>query len=135
MIERDNKILMSQRLSHQSYPGYWEFPGGKIEENEADVDALKRELHEELGIEVITAHHWLQHEYAYPDYRVLLEVYKVSHFLYEPMGKEGQVLRWVTLKDIQELMILAGSRFIIEFLEMEKDPSLRSGSDGSPQKT
>jgi 8-oxo-dGTP diphosphatase len=117
IIERDNKILMSQRLPHQSYPGQWEFPGGKIEENELPLAALKRELHEELGIEVVRADHWLQHDYAYPDYRVLLEVYRVTDFLHEPVGKEGQMLCWAALSDISQLEILAGSQFIYNLLK------------------
>ena len=116
IIERNKMLLMSQRSLHQSYSGYWEFPGGKIEENESYFAALKRELREELGINVTEAVLFLQHTHAYPDYQVNLMVYRVTHFLHEPVSQEGQVLRWVSLADLEQLTLLAGSQFIVEKL-------------------
>ena len=52
----DGSFLLAQRPTGKEYAGYWEFPGGKVESGETPRDALVRELHEELGIEVTTAY-------------------------------------------------------------------------------
>jgi 8-oxo-dGTP diphosphatase len=51
LIVRDNQLLICQRTKHQPMPLKWEFPGGKIEHGEQPIDALRRELEEELGID------------------------------------------------------------------------------------
>jgi len=53
IIIHQNKILVAKRSSKMSLPGFWEFPGGKIENNESKEDCLKREIKEELGLEVL----------------------------------------------------------------------------------
>ena len=65
IIWRGKRFLASQRLSDKPLEGYWEFPGGKLEAGESPLDALKRELAEELGIGVRQAVFWksLDHEY------------------------------------------------------------------------
>jgi 8-oxo-dGTP diphosphatase len=52
IIYKDHKILLTRRKKTKSLGGFWEFPGGKVEEGESDKDALERELKEELNIEV-----------------------------------------------------------------------------------
>ena len=73
IIWRGKRFLASQRLSDKPLEGYWEFPGGKLEASESPVDALKRELAEELGIGVRQAVFWksLDHEYEERGFGVL----------------------------------------------------------------
>lgn len=52
VIERDNRFLVCQRPPHKRHGSLWEFPGGKLEEQESFLDATKRELLEELGLHV-----------------------------------------------------------------------------------
>ena len=78
LVMRDGKPLVAERPEGKPYSGYWEFPGGKVEDNEAGDVAIKRELHEELGIEVKHAERWLDHLHAYPDKTVYLELWRVS---------------------------------------------------------
>src|SRR6185436_14874848 len=73
----DGTFLLAQRPAGKVYAGYWEFPGGKIEPGEAALAGLKRELHEELGIEVEKAHPWLTRDYDYEHAAVRLRFFRV----------------------------------------------------------
>src|SRR5438309_11521546 len=72
VIERPGAFLLAQRPAGKPYPGYWEFPGGKIEPGEDARAALVRELREELGIEVREASPWITRVYEYTHARVRL---------------------------------------------------------------
>ncbi len=110
----DNKVLVAERPEGKPYSGYWEFPGGKIESLETSEDALRRELMEELGIGVKRMRHWFEHQHAYPDKIVLLDMWLVDEFIGEPCGKENQQLRWASLADILDLRLLEGNWPIID---------------------
>ena len=110
---RDGKLLVAERPEGKPYSGYWEFPGGKVEDNEAVEVAIKRELHEELGIEVKHAERWLEHLHAYPDKTVYLELWRITEFSGEPHGRENQVLRWVSYEEMLHLRLLDGNLAII----------------------
>jgi 8-oxo-dGTP diphosphatase len=114
IIRQHDRLLIALRPDNKPYSGFWEFPGGKVEEGELSLDALKRELHEELGIAVTTADHWFNHRYRYPDKTVFLEVWLVSDFSGEPHGKEGQQLSWVTFSELQTLRMLEGNWGVVD---------------------
>ncbi|MDH5544163.1 MAG: Nudix family hydrolase [Gammaproteobacteria bacterium] len=92
--ERGN-IFIAKRPADKHQGGLWEFPGGKREADETPLDALKRELHEEIGIDVIDARPLIQINHDYPDKSVLLDTWKVTEFSGEAHGKEGQETSWV----------------------------------------
>ena len=95
VIERqDGTFLLAQRPAGKPYPGYWEFPGGKIEAGEDPRGALVRELREELGIEVREATPWITRVYAYTHATVRLHFYRVSAWDNEPQPLEDQAIRW-----------------------------------------
>jgi len=90
----DGRVLLAERPAGKPWAGYWEFPGGKIEPGEDVRAALKRELHEELGIELDAADPWLTQVYAYPEKTVRLHFLRVHRWHGEPHGREGQRLSW-----------------------------------------
>ncbi len=94
ILREDGGFLLGQRPAGKVYAGYWEFPGGKIEPGEAPLAALKRELHEELGIEVERAHPWLTREYDYAHAAVRLHFFRVVRWSGEPHGRENQGFAW-----------------------------------------
>jgi len=94
VIECDGKILLSRRLGSAHQGGKWEFPGGKLEPGESVVQALIRELQEELGITPTDYCPLIRVCHEYPDLGVLLDVWKVSQFSGEAYGREGQVIQW-----------------------------------------
>jgi 8-oxo-dGTP diphosphatase len=95
IIRPDGRALMAERPAGKPSAGYWEFPGGKFEPGESPVEALARELHEELGVELDTAHPWITRQYTYPYATVRLHIYRVPRWHGEPHAREQQRLAWV----------------------------------------
>lgn len=95
IIWRDGQILLSKRHAQSHQGGLWEFPGGKLEPGESPEVCLRRELHEEVGIDVRDALPVCQIPWDYGDKRVRLWVFEVLSFVGQPEGKEGQQLQWV----------------------------------------
>ena len=77
VIQRDGKFLLTSRPEGKVYAGYWEFPGGKLEAGETVEQALRRELHEELGIRIGAALPWKTGLVDYAHARVRLHFCKV----------------------------------------------------------
>jgi 8-oxo-dGTP diphosphatase len=98
VIERaDGAFLLAQRPAGKVYAGWWEFPGGKVDDGETTVLALSRELHEELGIEVQLAYPWITRAFVYPHATVRLNFFRVVEWIGEPQPKEEQAIRWQRL--------------------------------------
>jgi 8-oxo-dGTP diphosphatase len=94
ILRRDGSFLIARRPAGKVYAGYWEFPGGKIEPGEPAAAALKRELHEELGIDVIRAYPWITRVHAYPHATVRLHFFRVVEWSGEPHPREAQTIQW-----------------------------------------
>jgi 8-oxo-dGTP diphosphatase len=95
VIERaDGAFLLAQRPTGKVYAGYWEFPGGKVEPGEPAAQALARELHEELGIDVRTAYPWISRVHVYEHGTVMLNFYRVVDWRGEPHARESQAFVW-----------------------------------------
>ena len=76
MIEKDGHYLITQRRPKATLPLLWEFPGGRVEEGETDEVALKRELAEEMEIDVDVRERVMHVEHAYVDYDIDFRVYR-----------------------------------------------------------
>ncbi len=100
------RVLIAERLDDGPFRGLWEFPGGKIAAGETSAEALARELAEELGIEVITCSPFMNLRHEYDDRVVSIEFFIVSEWNSDPVGREGQELRWVPTHalDARELL-------------------------------
>lgn len=94
------QVLLAQRRANTHLAGHWEFPGGKLEVGESREQGLRRELHEELGVDVTAARPLIQVQHDYAEKSVLLDVWQVETFDGEPHGKEGQPLRWVEVDQL-----------------------------------
>ncbi|GAB6043799.1 Nudix family hydrolase [Endothiovibrio diazotrophicus] len=107
------EVLIARRHEHQHQGGLWEFPGGKVEEGEAVDEALARELHEELGIDIEAPRPLIRVRHDYPDQSVLLDVWRVERFSGEPHGKEGQPVVWVDPERLGDYDFPAANRPIV----------------------
>jgi 8-oxo-dGTP diphosphatase len=95
VIQRpDGAFLLAQRPAGKVYAGYWEFPGGKVEPGEDSTQALSRELHEELGIDVVRAYPWITRVFTYPHATVKLKFFRVLDWAGEPHPREQQAIAW-----------------------------------------
>ena len=130
VIERpDGAFLMASRPPGKAYAGWWEFPGGKVEAGETARQALVRELHEELGIEVKEAWPWLNRSFVYPHAHVMLRFFRVTAWAGEPHPHEGQTLAW-TLADAPEVEpILPANGPILKGLRLPLEYAISALSD------
>lgn len=94
LMKSNGDVLLGQRPAGKPFPGYWEFPGGKVEPDESVFDALKREFVEELGIEILSAEPWCGVDYVYPHAHVRLHFFISHEWRGEPESLEGQAFAW-----------------------------------------
>jgi len=98
-----DRVFVTRRAADAHQGGKWEFPGGKCNPGEPVLVALRRELHEELGIEVESAIPWMQVRHAYSDRDVLLDVWRITAWRGDPHGREGQEAHWCSVNDLPAL--------------------------------
>lgn len=94
ILRPDGQFLLTQRPDGKVYSGYWEFPGGKVEQNESLLHALERELWEELGIHVRQAHPWITRVFAYSHATVRLHFFRVMEWEGDLVPREQQGVSW-----------------------------------------
>ena len=97
VLMRDKAFLLTSRPEGKVYAGYWEFPGGKLEVGETVEAALRRELHEELGIVIEDCVPWRTERFDYPHALVQLNFCQVTRWRGEIEMREGQSAAWQTL--------------------------------------
>jgi 8-oxo-dGTP diphosphatase len=97
LIDAAGRFLMTTRPPGKVFEGYWEFPGGKLEAGETTAQALTRELHEELGVEIGAALPWKTEIMDYPHARVRLHFCKVISWTGALQMREGQAFSWQML--------------------------------------
>jgi 8-oxo-dGTP diphosphatase len=116
------EYLFGQRPQGKPYAGYWEFAGGKIEAQETHLEALKRELHEELGININIRdkeqfiHYLDSMTYDYEHACVELHFYNITQWQGTPKGLEGQTLTWVSTDNCPQ-PILPSLAYILPLLK------------------
>jgi 8-oxo-dGTP diphosphatase len=119
VIENDNgDVLIAKRPDHLHMGGFWEFPGGKVEEGEIVLQALQREICEEVALEIHSAEPLLQIPFQYPGKRVLLDVWRVTHFSGAALGCEGQKILWVPRAELCKYEFPSANRAILTALQM-----------------
>ena len=119
MIRPDGDFLLTSRPVGKVYAGYWEFPGGKLEPGETVLQALQRELQEELGITTLKAALWRTELVDYPHALVRLNFCKVSKWHGELQMREAQQFAWQRLP-VQCVPVLPGTVPVLMWLAQEQ---------------
>jgi mutator protein MutT len=102
LVFREGKLLITQRYADAHLGGLWEFPGGKREPNETFEDCLRRELREELGIEVAVGELVESLTHAYPEKTVHLKFYRCRWEKHEPQLLGCSAFRWVRAGELKD---------------------------------
>ena len=117
LILQDGKLLVCQRTRHQTMPLKWEFPGGKIEEGEQPRDALRRELHEELGIQATIGDELARIQHEYPNGGMVeLRFYVVREFKGEIENRIFKDIQWAKPNDLPKFDFLEADLTLVHDL-------------------
>jgi A/G-specific adenine glycosylase len=119
VMEKDGRILIQKRPVGGLLADLWEFPGGKVERGESLVQALRREVREELGVEIEDVRHVTTVQHAYTRFQVTLHAYACK--LRDKDFRLGPRRRWVTLSTIGRYPLPSGSVKIVDFLSARKN--------------
>ena len=101
-IQRQDRTLITQRLAKAVLPLLWEFPGGRVREGEEDATALRRALRMRIGVDVEVGERVLEQEHAYPEYTVVLAVYRCDLGGREPWAEGVAALAWVRPDEFED---------------------------------
>jgi mutator protein MutT len=115
VVEQDGRLLLTRRLDGTHLAGTWEFPGGKCERGESLHAGLRREMHEELGVDIEIGAEVFRSEHAYPERTVRLHFFACT-LKDEPRPRLGQEMRWVLRADLRALDFPEADRALIDRL-------------------
>ena len=119
LVDPAGRFLLTSRPEGKVYAGYWEFPGGKLEAGECVDEALRRELHEELGITIGPSVPWRIELVDYPHARVKLHFCKVFDWSGDFEMRERQAMSWETLP-VAVRPVLPGTVPVLQWFAQER---------------
>ena len=108
------EILIDRRKLGGTMGGLWEFPGGKIEPGETVLECIKREIREELAIEISVGELLILIEHTYPTFHLKAIVHHCQHLGGIPQPIESEEIRWVTVQDLDKYQYPAANSAIIQ---------------------
>jgi len=112
----DGSVLIAERLGGGPFHGMWEFPGGKLSDDESADAALIRELSEEIGITALEIECFMHLQHDYPDRHVTITFFLVTAWDGAVAACEGQALRWVSPGDLVDANLLPADAPVIDAL-------------------
>ena len=127
----DGRVLLTQRPPGKHLAGLWEFPGGKREPGESPEDALRRELHEEIGIAAGALHRVICFPWDYAEKSIFLDVYEIVDFCGLPHGREGQAIRWELPDDLQAIPMPSADAPVVSALRLPERYAITPEPDGN----
>lgn len=116
ILQKDQKIFACQR-GYGEYKGGWEFPGGKVEMNESPEDAIKREILEELDVEIAIDEYIYTIEYDYPKFHLSMKCYLCHIINGELLLKEASDAKWLSKDELYSVDWLDADKCLIPLIE------------------
>jgi 8-oxo-dGTP diphosphatase len=114
IMDDERRILITQRSQQGSSPGKWEFPGGQLEKGELPSDALRREIKEEVDLDIITFEYLGDIHHSNDQQKLTFFIYHVTCYQGEAVCKENQMdLRWVDIRSLDNYSFPAANAEII----------------------
>ena len=128
LIWDENRFMICQRPAHKARGLLWEFVGGKVEPGETGPEALRRECHEELAVEICVGTVFMEVTHAYPDLLVHLTLYNASIVSGVPQKLEHNDIRWITPAEIPQYDFCPADG---EILDRIRATNQENGSSGT----
>mgnify|MGYP005673872427 FL=1 len=114
---KNGEILLMSRKQQDSFTNCWEFPGGKLKNNENFAVALFRELKEELNIKIdinkLSNYEFFKHQYR--SFLLMMYVFEVTEWTGKIISKEGELLRWVSAKELKKAKLLPANTKVVNY--------------------
>jgi 8-oxo-dGTP diphosphatase len=133
IFDNESRVLVTKRAEHLHQGGLWEFPGGKCEPGESMQQALARELEEELGIVPLVSEPLIRIRHDYGDRELLLEFFRVTRYMGEASGLEGQPLKWLLPDAMEPHRFPAADRPVISALRLPGRYLITGGNADQPE--
>jgi len=123
IIWKDDKVLIAKRKPEKSLGGYWEFPGGKVEPNEDLIDCLRRELLEELGLEISNIHYFGQNIYEYETFFIELIAFGCVYEKATFELKDHDAIAFVEPRSIEAYDLAPADKYFLKILSDKQTAS------------
>jgi 8-oxo-dGTP diphosphatase len=133
IVDGAGRVLLARRPDGAHQGGLWEFPGGKAEPGESIGEALRRELAEELGLEVLAHRPLIRVRHAYADREVVLDVHCVTEWRGDPVGLEGQPLVWVPPEELGRWPMPPADRPVVAAVQLPDTYLITPAPEGAPE--
>ena len=130
-VIRDGNRIFSTARGYGEYKGWWEFPGGKIEEGETPQQALIREIREELTADIEVGNLIKTVEYDYPEFHLSMDCFWAKVESGKLVLKEAQAARWLTKEELWQVNWLPADKIVAAEIEKELAVNGVVNGDGS----
>ena len=116
VIWDEDRVFATQR-GYGNYKDWWEFPGGKVEDNETPEEALRREIREELKVEIAVEEYLMTVEYDYPEFHLVMQCFRCSIIEGEPVLLEHEAAKWLPVNNLRQVQWLPADLEVLEHIE------------------
>ena len=116
IIVDNGRVLATQR-GYGEYKDWWEFPGGKLEEGESSLDACRREIAEELGVDICNERFLVNVEWDYPEFHLWMDCYTCNIASATIEMREHEDMRWLSAGDIDSVRWLPADKIVVESIK------------------
>ena len=126
VIRDGDKVFVTAR-GYGDYKGWWEFPGGKVEAEETPEEALRREIREELKVEITVEEYLATVEYDYPEFHLVMDCFWCRIIEGKPVLLEHEAARWLPIQQLKQVKWLPADEFVVDIIEEQFSDGIRKG--------